>query len=102
MTGVRLPGTTSGSSTAPVMQLPAPCSPREQAEGWINANGLQGTLTKYPVDVPVYDFAIQNGWFTQKSDRERSGEFIQRFSSASMEHYHYDGDASGLDPEEGS
>jgi len=72
---------------------------REQAEDWIKANGLQGMLTKYPIDIPVYDFAIGNGWFTPKRDYQRSPEFIQRFTSASQEHYHYENGGSEIDAE---
>lgn len=72
---------------------------REIAEAWITRNNVQGTLTKYPLDVGAYDFAIQNGWFTPKRDDQRSPEFIQRFTSASQEHYHYDSDASDSEAE---
>lgn len=65
---------------------------REKAEHWINANGVQGMLTKYPIDISVYDFAILHGWFTPQHVDQRSSEFIQRFTSASQEHYHYDND----------
>ncbi len=74
-------------------------STREKAEQWISTNGLQGMLTKYPVDVSVYEYAIQNGWFTpQRADQELPA-FIQRFTSASQEHYHYENDASDGDAE---
>jgi hypothetical protein len=63
---------------------------RERAEAWIAANGLGGMLTKYPLDLSVYEFAIENGWFTPSRDDHRSPAFIQRFTSASQEHYHYD------------
>ncbi len=65
-------------------------STRERAESWNCQNKLEGTLTKYPVDVSVYDFAIQSGWFTPKRDYQHSSKFIQRFTSASLEHHHYE------------
>ncbi len=69
-------------------------STREKAEQWIAANSLQGMLSRYPVDVSVYDYAIQKGWFTPKRADQESSAFIQRFTSASQEHYHYENGAS--------
>jgi hypothetical protein len=63
---------------------------RTDAEHWIAANKLTGMLTLYPVDVPVYDWAIEKGYFTPKQDYQSDGAFIGRFSSASQEHYHYE------------
>ena len=63
---------------------------REDAESWIRQHGLSGTLTAYPVDVGTYDWAVSVGYFTPKREDQRSSEFIQRFSSASQEHYHYE------------
>lgn len=34
---------------------------RENAEAWINEYGLEGTLTLYPLDQSVYDYAVENG-----------------------------------------
>jgi len=65
---------------------------REAAEEWIARHNLQGTLTQYPVNISSYDFAIENGWFTPKHEYQHSPAFIQRFSSASQEHYHFDND----------
>ena len=63
---------------------------REAAERWIQKNQLSGCLTAYPIDVGVYDWAVAAGRFTPKRDDQRGPEFIQRFSSASQEHYHYE------------
>jgi hypothetical protein len=63
---------------------------RESAERWIQQHGLSGTLTAYPVNVGAYDWAVDNGRFAPKGAEQRSPEFIQRFSSASQEHYHYE------------
>jgi hypothetical protein len=67
---------------------------RSAAEEWIRANQLRGTLTKYPLDVPVYDWAVDAGFFTPKRDDHRTPTFVGRFTSASQEHYHYTGDDS--------
>jgi hypothetical protein len=72
-------------------------SQRELGEQWIKKNLLTGTLTRYPVDVSAYDWAISKGLFTVSKDEQREATFIQKFSSASQEHYHYeDGLPQGL------
>jgi len=63
---------------------------RSDAESWIASNKLSGMLTLHPVNCPVYDWAIQRGFFTPKKDYQSGGPFIGRFSSASQEHYHYE------------
>lgn len=63
---------------------------RETAERWIREHGLSGVLTAYPVDVGTYDWAVSEGYFKPKREDQRGAEFIQRFSSASQEHYHYE------------
>lgn len=57
---------------------------------WIGKHRLTGVLTKYPVDVGVYDWAIANDYFEPKKETERTPEFIQRFTSAAQEHYHFE------------
>lgn len=63
---------------------------RENAEAWITEHKLEGTLTLYPLDQSAYDHAIANGWFNPQSPNQKLPEFIQRFTSASQEHYHYE------------
>ena len=65
-------------------------STKELAIAWIEDNDLQGILTKYPVDISVYDWAIEKGFFTPKNEAHRKPLFIQRFSSGSQEHYHFE------------
>jgi hypothetical protein len=63
---------------------------KESAETWIASKQLNGTLTEYPLDIPVYDYAIEMNWFTPKRDDQKLPQFIQRFTSASQNHYHYE------------
>ena len=63
---------------------------RQAAERWIEQHHLSGILTAYPLDTGVYEWAVAKGHFTPKRDDQRTPEFIQRFSSASHEHYHYE------------
>jgi hypothetical protein len=64
-------------------------SSRALAENWILTNKLTGLLTKYPVNQGVYEWSINNNLFSPKKDSEKSSEFIQKFTTASQEHYHY-------------
>jgi hypothetical protein len=63
---------------------------RKDAEDWISKFLLSGILTLYPLNQSVYEWAITNNFFSPKSGKDSSPEFIQKFSSASQEHYHYD------------
>ncbi len=65
-------------------------STRKKAEAWISKHKLTGMLTAYPIDAGVYDWAVDRGHVAARSERERSSEFIGGFTSASMEHYHYE------------
>ncbi len=66
-------------------------STRERAESWIAQHRLTGCLTKYPLDVPVYDWVIASGYFVPNHPYQEEAPFIQRFSSAYLEHHHYEG-----------
>jgi hypothetical protein len=63
---------------------------RRLAEAWIQKNQLEGTLTAYPLNISIYDWAIEKGYFTPKNEEQASPNFIAKFSSASQEHYHYE------------
>ena len=64
---------------------------RELAETWIARHRLTGVLTKYPLDVGVYEWAIECGAFKPQRPDQSGPQFIGGFSSASLEHYHYFG-----------
>jgi hypothetical protein len=73
----------------PRAQLPSVAfASKETAEKWIQQHRLSGTLTAYPIDVGVYDWAVAAEYFVPKRDEQCPPDFIQRFSSAS--HYHYE------------
>ena len=65
-------------------------SDREIAEKWISGHALTGVLTKYPLDVGVYDWAIENSYFTPNKEHQFTAEFIGGFTTAAQEHYHYE------------
>lgn len=61
-----------------------------KAETWISNHKLTGILTAYPIDIGVYDWAIENGLLGIRKPHEGTPEFIQKFTSASMDHYHFE------------
>ncbi|WP_223847367.1 DUF7710 domain-containing protein [Hymenobacter montanus] len=63
---------------------------REKAEAWIEHHGLTGVLTRYPLDQGVYDWALEQQAFQPSKPEHTQASFIQRFTSANQEHYHYD------------
>lgn len=63
---------------------------QQLAEEWIEKNQLTGTLTAYPVNQGVYDWALEKGYFTPKRDDQKTASFIGNFSSASQPHEHYE------------
>jgi hypothetical protein len=65
-------------------------SSEQSAEAWIAKHFLSGVLTAYPIDRPIYELAVESGWFKPKSAEHRSSRFIQRFTSASQAHAHYE------------
>jgi len=64
------------------------------AEKWINKNKLTGMLTKYPLNRSVFDWADENDLISMKAktlaQKRNDPHFIGGFTSASMEHYHYE------------
>jgi hypothetical protein len=63
---------------------------KHEAVQWIRKHCLTGTLTAYPVGEGTYDWAVENGYFKPTQAEHSSPEFIAKFSSASLEHYHYE------------
>lgn len=61
----------------------------ENAEGWIKKHLLSGILNRYPLDIGLYDWAIKEDFFTVKNDYQKEPKFIQKFTCASMEHFHF-------------
>jgi hypothetical protein len=57
---------------------------------WIAKLKASGQLTWYPTDISVYDWAVKEGHFQSKWERHHTSEFIQRFTSNSQPHYHWE------------
>jgi len=61
----------------------------KKTEEFIQKNSLEGTATLYPLDVPVYDWAIKEEAFSVKKPHQQEAKFILNFSSASQPHFHF-------------
>ncbi len=64
-------------------------STKEKAEKWITEHKLSGTLTQYPIDISIFDWVIENNYYTPK-DYHYQAKHIGNFSSAAQEHFHYE------------
>ena len=73
-------------------------SRREIAEEWIRANRLSGTLTAYPLDQGIYDWAHEKGYLNDWTDGDREPvrrvkgggpDVVGRFSTAHQPHFHF-------------
>lgn len=62
----------------------------EEAFTWVKTKELTGVLTRYPVGISVYEWAIASGNFNVKSKNDSTPEFIGNFSSAAQEHMHFE------------
>ncbi|NVM86584.1 hypothetical protein FHT32_000207 [Variovorax sp. SG517] len=63
---------------------------KEDAFEWIRKYELTGVLTRYPVGISVYEWAIESGNFKVRSQRDSAPEFVGKFSSAMQEHMHFE------------
>ncbi|MEO0462001.1 MAG: hypothetical protein AAF127_02650 [Pseudomonadota bacterium] len=59
----------------------------EDAKAAIVTNGMSGTLTAYPLGQTVYAHVVEEGLFKGKDSPEP--RYIQRFTSAYLEHFHF-------------
>jgi hypothetical protein len=74
-------------------------STKEKALDFIVTNKLSGVLTKYPLDIDVYNWTIEEDFFKVKNEQQKTAKFIQNFSSAYLEHWHIEnGLIEGEDP----
>ncbi len=64
------------------------------AEEWISKHRLSGSLWAYPLNMGVYDWAINLGDLKPKNEFERSPEFIAGCVRACQRYYIYEDGAS--------
>lgn len=56
---------------------------------WIKREAVSGMLTRMPLNMSAYAWATREGHFTPKREDQKTPAFMQRFTSASLEHEHY-------------
>ncbi len=61
---------------------------KQMAIAWIAQHRLTGVLTRYPVNIGLYDWALRMNFFTPRREDQKTPQFIGRFTCASLEHYH--------------
>ena len=64
-------------------------SSKEKAVQWIEKYKISGMLSKYPIDISIYDWTIMKGFFKPKRDDQKTPDFIQSFSTVYIEDSHY-------------
>ncbi len=62
----------------------------KDATEWIERYSLSGILSLYPVNVGLYDWAIENEYFEVKNEYQKEAKFIEKFTCASIEHIHFE------------
>ncbi len=60
------------------------------AEAWVLGHKLSGVLTRYPIDIGVWDWAILRSHFSPRSEKHSEPDFVGRFTAATLEHYHFE------------
>ncbi len=65
-------------------------STKEFGENWIKNNKLSGTLSRYPIDIPLYEWAISNDYIKPMKEININPNTIANFTSSHIEHYHYE------------
>jgi hypothetical protein len=62
---------------------------KEKAEEVIKRYSLTGILSLYPIDMLLYDWAIEKNISISKGI-SKSPKYIGQFSCASVDHFHYE------------
>lgn len=62
---------------------------KKLALDWIKTYKLSGTLTLYPVNISVYNWAIDNNYYTPKQEFQKTPTNIANFTSTHLEHIHF-------------
>jgi hypothetical protein len=68
---------------------------KQKAIEWIFENKISGCLTLYPINKSVYDWAIEIQFFVPKKPEHFTPKYIGSFTSAALEHYHFEFDENG-------
>lgn len=53
-------------------------------------NKLTGVLTKCPIDTGVYDWVVDNNFFSATEEKNKTPLFMGKFTCATIEHFHFE------------
>lgn len=66
----------------------------DEAEEWISKHALTGLLSAMPIDQGLFEWALEHDALNLKPEalaiKQYDQSFIGTFTSASLEHYHYE------------
>ena len=62
----------------------------DAAKLWIKKYALSGILNVYPLNIGIYDWAIEHGFFQVKNVGQSKSSFVGKFTCAAIEHYHFE------------
>lgn len=62
----------------------------KEANNWIMSKKLTGCLNELPINIPLYDWAIQEDFFKPSKEYQKESKFIQNFTCASIDHWHFE------------
>ncbi len=62
----------------------------DKAVVWIRNNKATGMITGYPINETVLSWALRNNFFKIKKEEHKTIQFEEKFTSASMLHYHFE------------
>ncbi len=62
----------------------------DKAVIWIKKNQASGMITGYPLNETVLAWALRNNFFKIKKEKHKTVQFEEKFTSASMLHYHFE------------
>ena len=62
---------------------------QQAAEAFIHLHKIPCILQKIPVNIAIYDWVIQQGYWQPKYESQKTTPFIAQFNSAYLQHEHY-------------
>jgi hypothetical protein len=68
---------------------------KRKAIEWITKNKVSGCLTLYPINKSIYEWAIEEQYFVPKKPEHFEKKYIGSFTSAHLEHFHFEFDEHG-------
>lgn len=61
----------------------------ENAKEYMEKYSLSGTVNQFPINIGIMIGGIEEDLFKVKNEYQKGPKFIERFSYASIEHFHF-------------